>query len=366
MLPCHGYTVLTVAQDVGTTNYTTTTPETVQCLIHITVPSLENTSWDRISAIAQAGEGSLYWDIGDTKTITLNGKVGDYLTLNNYQCKVFILHFNLPDDKIIPQKNIIFGGFKKADTDTNIFLADSLFWTGAHTKKGFNMNHYDYVSNHCWSGTELRYDVLGAVETPPPNYGTDYRVNTWWPNDTSVIYDGRDLSPREGADATTTAISNPVANTLMAALPAEFRTVLKLWNRYFDKGGDVYWTPSSSGSNTKECHRHWETAAEDIVKIVDAGVSLLSEFEIFGSCIKANPYEQEHQTYLDYYAQGGPIYKTYHEYLAENTSYQNHPIWWLASLPYIECPSGFLTVYMYDANYRSATHSYGLAPIFKV
>lgn len=35
------------------------------------------------------------------------------------------------------------------------------------------------------------------------------------------------------------AISNSVKNTLMAALPSEFKTVLKLRNQYFDKSGVV-------------------------------------------------------------------------------------------------------------------------------
>lgn len=232
---CHGYTVLTVAQGTGTAaEYTTATPETTQCLIHVTVPSLEDTSWARISAIAQAGDGPLYWDIGDTKTITLNGNVGDYLSLNNYQCKVFILHFNLPDDKTIPQKNIIFGGFKKINTNEDIFLADAKYWKQAPNEKAFGIIHYDSYSLTCWSGTELRYDILGTVETPPPNYGTN-----WWPDD---LESEQDYDPREGSDATTAAITNPVANTLMAALPAEFRTVLRLWNRYLDKCGKVYYT----------------------------------------------------------------------------------------------------------------------------
>lgn len=353
---CHGYTVLTVAQDTGTAEYTMATPETTQCLIHVTVPSLEDTSWDRISTIAQAGDGPLYWDVGDTKTVTLNGNVGDYLSLDNYQCKVFILHFNLPDDKTIPQKNIIFGGFKKINTNEDMFLADAKYWKQAPNEKAFGIIHYDSYSLTCWSGTELRYDILGAVETPPPNYGTN-----WWPDD---LESEQDYDPREGSDATTAAITNPVANTLMAALPAEFRTVLRLWNRYLDKCGKVYYTQKSETSRTP--NRHWETAQEDITKMVDAGISLLSEFEVLGSCVSANPYEQYHQTYLDYYAQGGSISKTYHDFLTDKAEARNHLAWWLASLPYDTFPSGFLAIYNQKSESRLLTESIGIAPAFKV
>ena len=52
---------------------------------------LEDYTWAEIQAIGAAGEGAQYFNIGDTKTITLNGQIGDDLTLDNYKCKVFIL-----------------------------------------------------------------------------------------------------------------------------------------------------------------------------------------------------------------------------------------------------------------------------------
>lgn len=100
--------------------------------------------------------------------------------------------------------------------------------------------------------------------------------------------------------------------------------------------------------------------------MVDAGISLLSEFEVLGSCVSANPYEQYHQTYLDYYAQGGSINKTYHDFLTDKAEARNHLAWWLASLPYNTFPSGFLAIYNQKSEYRLLTESIGIAPAFKV
>lgn len=93
-------------------------------------PTLNDNSWTTISKIAQTGNGDTYWDIGDMKEIVLNGNIGDYLTLNNYITNVFILDFNYPLNKIIPDNNIIFGGFKTIDISTaivDVCLCDSQF-----------------------------------------------------------------------------------------------------------------------------------------------------------------------------------------------------------------------------------------------
>ena len=65
-------------------------------------------------------------------------------------------------------------------------------------------------------------------------------------------------------------IDTPVANTLMAALPSDLRVVLRLWNRYVDYKGNRSNTDANCSTAT-----------------VDA-LSLLAEFEVFGSRTHAN------------------------------------------------------------------------------
>ena len=63
----------------------------------------------------------------------------------------------------------------------------------------------------------------------------------------------------------------------MAALPSDFRTVLKLWNRYIDYKGNM----SNVGANCS-------------TPTVDAGISLIAEFELFGVRKYANQNEQDY------------------------------------------------------------------------
>jgi len=68
-----------------------------------------------------------------------------------------------------------------------------------------------------------------------------------------------------------------MTNTLMAALPNDMRSALSLWIRWVDNKGNA----SKVDAN--------------VTAIVDAGISLLTEFEIFGARTAANTYEKNHQ-----------------------------------------------------------------------
>lgn len=56
---------------------------------------LNDNEWDVISEIAQAGEAALYWDIGDTKQVHLEGTCGT-LSLNT-DLWVYIIGINHRD-----------------------------------------------------------------------------------------------------------------------------------------------------------------------------------------------------------------------------------------------------------------------------
>ena len=67
----------------------------------MTVPStlppigtaLNDMTWEQIRAISDAGKAADYFNLGDTKTITINGKVG-YTTFSNLSIDAFIIGFN--------------------------------------------------------------------------------------------------------------------------------------------------------------------------------------------------------------------------------------------------------------------------------
>lgn len=321
-----GSATITVSVAEGT-NYLATS-QIISATVQF-IPALNDATWEQISQVAQAGEGDLYWDIGDKKEIVLNGQIGGYLTLNNFSTYVFILDFNHPINKTTAMSNIIFGGFKTSD-NIDIALCDSGYSSPHSSGKYFNLNHVGgssspYNTNYGgWKGCDFRYDILGAVETPPSPYDAAKTTNT------------------TGSNATISAIISPVSNTLMAALPSDFRSALRLWDRYIDAKGN--------SSNTDS----------NIQKTVDA-ITLLAEFEIFGARTYANQYEQNHQQQMTYYKNGNSKIKYKHS----DTSFT--VIYWWESSAYYGNANHFCVVHPDGtaADNRSR-NSYGVAPAFLV
>lgn len=296
----------------------------------------EDATWAQISELSQAGTAGDVWSVGDTKTIVLNGTVGTK-SYSNVTLQVFILHFNMPVNKTVADNNIIWGGFKAAKTGgIDVCLDDDAYYTNPTSgQKKFNMNHtyttsgtdgtagYYGTNYGGWKGTDLRYDILGTTNTQPSQYNTN--------KNTSNV----------GYDATQAAITSPLSNTLMAALPSDFRSVLRLWTRWMDSNGNR----SNVDANVKSC--------------VDAGISLLTEFEVFGTHSNANQYEQDHQIQCAYYVAGNSKVK-YRQSSTGEAAY-----WWESSARYNTVNHFCRVAANGDANSTYASAALGLAPAFK-
>jgi len=307
-------------------------------------PILNNNSWEQISEVAQSGLAPFMWSIGDCKEITLNGNVGDYLTLTNEKLCVFILDFNHPTNGIA-ENNIIFGGFKTALTDgVDVALVDSRYdsspTSGTIT---FNMNHswqtkseqpgYYGTTYGGWKGTDLRYDILGATSAAPS------------------MYNQLKSTSNVGYDATAETLTNPKVNTLLAALPSDLRSNMRLWTRHVDAVGNS----SNVDANIKAT--------------VDA-ITLLNEPEIFapGSC--ANQYEQNHNVRMAYYTNSNSTIKKKHSDGSTGVK------WWESSPFYGGGDGdvgGSMGVYCFchvnsygNLSATDAYYSFALAPAFKI
>lgn len=298
--------------------------------------ALNDYTWAEISQIAKAGLGAQYFNIGDCKEITLNGKIGDFLTASNLKLCLFILDFNHVDNGVA-DNNIIFGGFKTALTGgVDVALADRRYANTNYTDgaKCFTMNHKGqtsasgsagyYNTNYGgWKGADLRYDILGATSTPPSQYNVNKTASC------------------VGYDATAATITNPVADSLLAALPSDLRSVLRLRTHYVDNKGNA--------SNTDA----------GVTAVTDA-VSLLTEYEIFGSSSRANTYEKNHQSQMKYYSDGNSKVKYKHDatYAA---------VYWWECSPNFSYAYSFCLVYTNGgADNNNASRSRALAPALKV
>ena len=178
--------------------------------------------------------------MGDTKTITINGKVGNF-TFSNLSIAVFILGFNHNSSR--EGSNRIHFQIGKISNKL-VGLCDSQYGSYPSGSGYFNMNT-SRTNTGGWNSSNMRKNILGNTGTP----------------------------------------SSPPANTLLAALPADLRAVMKSVTKYSDNTG--------GGSNTAS----YVTATTD-------WLFLLAEFEYHGSRSYANSAEQNYQQQYAYYQAG--------------------------------------------------------------
>ena len=235
--------------------------------ISVVKPTVANSTWDDIKAISDAGTAASYFTAGDTKSITLNGKIG-ILTVSNLTVNAFILGINHNASK--EGNNRIHWALAKEGASL-LALCDSKYNSSlSDGTKCFNMQHWGYNNYGGWKGCDLRYDILGSTNKAPSGYGSNAQ------------------SGRVGYDPTNYDIVNsPVANTLAAAFPKDVRKVLKTVTKYTDN--------VAGGSG-------------DVQGNVTASVEyffLLAEHEVYGgSRTYANNYEKNYQLQYDYFKAG--------------------------------------------------------------
>ncbi len=230
-------TAVTVSYSEGGVTKTTTTPVTVTSISN----TLASNSWATIRAVSDAGKGSNYWSVGDAKGITINGKVGA-TTFSNLAISVFILGFNHNASR--EGSNRIHFQIGKIN-GTLVGLVDGNYGNSTSTTGAFTMNT-SYTNSGGWNNSHMRKTVLGS-------------------NSTSA--------------------TSPAANTLLAALPADLRAVMKPATKYSDNTG--------GGSDTAS----YVTSTTDLLP-------LLSEFEYHGARTYANSAEKNYQAQYDYYKAG--------------------------------------------------------------
>ena len=265
--------------------------------------TLEESTWAEIAqASANKSWDAMGWKVGDSKTITLNGTVGT-LALDNYQCKVYIIGFDHNAEK--EGQGISFGMLESAD-GTQLCLVDQYYVTSTSEVMAFSMNTTKTNAGG-WKTSKMRKIILGSTDV-------------------------------ENGDATPDTIANPAANTLMAALPADLRAVLKPITKYTNNNGN-------------------SSAASAVSPTIDY-LPIMAEFEVFGVQTYANPNEKTYQTQYEYYKSGSTI-----KYKQNDVA--SSAAWWLRSPK--SSSDNFCGVRVGGTvGYVFASASSGVAPVFLV
>ncbi len=318
-----GTATITIKVAAGT-NHTAPADKTVAVTAQFmpTKKALNDQTWAEIRQVSDAGQGSSYWSVGDRKAVLVNGTVGTLAV--NQTLYVYILGFNHNSAK--EGNGIQFGTFKTAlSGGTDVCLVDGSYNSyKTDGSKIFNMNHWGNYNYGGWKACDLRYDILGSTNKAPVNYGKARATS-----DT-------------GYDAPTNTATSPVANTLMAALPADLRAVMKPITKYTDNKGNS------------------SDVAANVTSSLDY-LPLLAEQEIFGgNRTYSNQYEKNSQVQYAYYSAGNSKVKYRHS-ATGSTAY-----WWERSPFYTTNTNFCLVTTTGNANFTYAWSSYGLAPAFMV
>ena len=230
---------------------------------------LADNSWDMIKRVSDADEGANWWSVGDTKPVVLNGKVGN-LTLNNLTVNAVILGFNHNSTKEGTHR-IHFALGKIGNK--MVALCDSQY--SNYADSGYFVMNGNGSNRGGWNASEMRKNILGNTGSP----------------------------------------SSPRANSLMSALPADLRAVMKSVTKYTDNTGN--------GGNSSSA----VTATTDYMW-------LLSEFEVQGSRTYANQYEKNSQAQYAYYKAGNSK-------VAYNHANNGSAVWWWLRSPYYNYTTTF-------------------------
>ena len=287
----NGSAVITVKVAAGTNH---TAPANKTCAVTVKfIPALNDCTWAQIKEISDAGQAANYWSVGDTKTITINGKVGT-TTFSNLSIDAYIIGFNHNSAK---------EGANRIHFKLGKISGVQVDLVATHTESSasyFQMNASD-TNIGGWNGSSMRKSLLGNSGTP----------------------------------------TSPPSGSLLAALPADLRAVMKAVTKYSDNTG--------GGNDTPSC----VTATKDYL-------FLLAEFEVFGKWTYANSAEKNYQAQYDYYKAGNS--KIHYKYNATGTESAS----WCRSV--FSVGSNTFCVVDTDgrANYINASWSRGVAPGFCV
>lgn len=254
-------------------------------------PVLNDNSWSAISRASQAGIAASLWSVGDTKAVEVSGAV-QRLTLQE-TLWVYILGFD--HNAAVEGSGIQFGCFLSAETGgVELCLADDRYGTDNQGAGYESMNFFTAEADALpWSQSRMRLDVLGSAD----------------------------------------AATSPAPGTLMAALPAELRTVMQPITKYTDNGG---------------------------VTATTEYLPLPAEKEVLGAITCGNQDEGDYQAQYAFYSLG--LSTTRYRADAPETA----ALFWTRSASGSQ--AGY-AVYCLDNTKSSqlpGTASLGIAPVFKV
>lgn len=127
--------------------------------------TLNDYSWAEISAVSQSGDAKNLFSVGDTKSIVLNGTVGN-TTFSNLSIDAYILGIN--HNAEIEGNNRIHFCIGKADNKI-VGLIDFKYGQYPITSAGyFSMNYSSDTNSGGWNSCYMRSTIMPAIKNALP------------------------------------------------------------------------------------------------------------------------------------------------------------------------------------------------------
>lgn len=189
----YGSYTVTLTATAGTKSTTVNVDEVK--LYEITLTNVSNTlndnNWDLIKTISNMGQASNYWNVGDTKSIVLNGTVQGY-TFSNLTVNAFII--GIDHNAELEGNNLIHFQLGKIGSTAVAFCDNNYGVSGSSS--GFRMN-LSKTNVGGWSESYGRNTLLGNSSTPV----------------------------------------SPLSNSFVVGLPSDLRAVVKSVTKYTNNKG---------------------------------------------------------------------------------------------------------------------------------
>lgn len=233
-------TFVTVNFQWGTDTVTATQSIIV---IDVVPETLNECSWLLISKLSQSGTFLDYFSVGDTKTIVLNGQIGEGFVADNLEIDLVVVGIN--HNAELEGNNLVHFmiGYKNGAL---LGLKDSAYGNDKKNESGYFTMNPSNNNTGGWAESHMRSAIMGGNGTP----------------------------------------TDPVKNTLMAALPTDLRNVMRSAKK---------WTNNVGGS------------VNSLANITETTEFLcpIDEYELDGTTLYAYSYAADKQNRYQYFLDKG-------------------------------------------------------------
>lgn len=139
--------------------------------------TLDSNDWGLISTASYNNIGQSLWDIGDKKSVTINGTINGY----TYNTTLYVFITDFAHNVSVEGSGICFQGFKDANGKDIAICAPDF---GNQATSGFIMNQSD-ITDGGWNGSYMKQTIIPQFKNAlPRDLVNNIKTTTIWTHNT--------------------------------------------------------------------------------------------------------------------------------------------------------------------------------------